>query len=88
MVRPLLTELVLFLAPFGLYALFLWVTKRGGVLDTANWPLPRVLWLLVAAFLMVIVGFILLAEVGGVPPRSTYIPAHVEDGKLVPAETK
>jgi hypothetical protein len=87
MVRPVLTELVLFLTPSGVYALFLWATKRG-VLDATNWPLPRVLWLLVASFLMVIVGFIMLAEVGGVPPHSTYIPAHVEDGKLVPAETK
>jgi hypothetical protein len=88
MVRPVLTELVLFLTPFGLYALFLWATKRGGVLDAANWPMPRVLWLVVASFLMVIVGFILLSEMGGSPPHSTYTPAHIEDGKLVPGQAK
>ena len=51
MIRPVLTELALFLAPFALYALFLWVTKRGGVLDRTNWPLARLLYLVVASFL-------------------------------------
>jgi Family of unknown function (DUF6111) len=87
MVRPVLTELALFLLPFALYALFLLATGRG-VLDIASWPLSRVLWLLIAAFLIVIGSFIVLAEWGGAPPRSTYIPAHVEDGKFVPAQTK
>jgi hypothetical protein len=32
MVRPILTELALFLAPFVLYAVYLWAT-RAGVLD-------------------------------------------------------
>lgn len=88
MVRPILTELALFLAPFALYALFLWATKRGGVVDLANWPLAHVLWLLVAAFLSVIIGIIALAQWGSAPPHSTYVPAHVEDGRLVPGETK
>ena len=46
------------------------------------------LYLLVASFMVVIAGFIVLAQWGGAPPGSTYIPAHIEDGKLVPGETK
>jgi hypothetical protein len=88
MIRPVLTELVLFLLPFALYALFLWATKRGGVLERANWPLSRVLWLLIAAFLSVIVSFLVLAHWGGAPPGSTYTPAHMENGKFVPGKTK
>lgn len=88
MARPILTELALFLTPFALYALFLWVTKRGGVFDLTNWPMTHVLCLLVGSFLMVIVGFFSLAQWGGAPPGSTYIPAHIEGGKLVPGETK
>jgi Family of unknown function (DUF6111) len=88
MIRPIATELALFLTPFALYALFLWVTKRGGVLDLTNWPLTHILYLLVASFMMVIVGFFVLAHWGGAPPGSTYTPAHIEDGKLVPGETK
>jgi hypothetical protein len=88
MIRPFLTELVLFFAPFALYALFLLAVKRGRVLDLANWPLKTVFWLLIAAFLLVIGSFIVLAEWGGAPPRSTYVPAHIEDGKFVPGQTK
>lgn len=86
MVRPFATELVLFLSPFALYALFLWATKRG-VVDPANWPLRHVLYLLVAAILTVIAGLFALAQRDAVPPGSTYIPAHIEDGRLVPGET-
>jgi Family of unknown function (DUF6111) len=88
MVRPILTELTLFLTPFALYALFLWVTKQEGVFDLANWPLTHVLCLVVASFLMVIGGFFALAQWGAAPPGSTYIPAHIEDGKFVPGETR
>lgn len=88
MFRPVLTELALFLVPCALYALYLWATQRSGVLDPANWSLARVLSLVAASFLTVIVGVFLLAELGGSPPRSTYIPAHVEDGKFVPGQTK
>ena len=88
MIRPVLTELTLFFVPFALYALFLWGSKRGGVLDRASWPLPHVLYLLIAAFLLVAGSFIVLAQWGGAPPHSTYVPAHIEDGKLVPGQTK
>ncbi len=88
MLRPVLTELVLFLTPFALYALFIWAIKRGNVLDRTNWPLSHVLWLLIAAFLCVIVSFIVLAQWGGSPPGSTYVPARMEDGKFVPGVTK
>ena len=41
MIRPVLTELALFLAPFVVYALFLWAT-RAGVLHPDSWSLPRI----------------------------------------------
>jgi uncharacterized protein DUF6111 len=83
MIRPVFTELALFLTPFVVYALFL-VATRKGVLDAKSWPLARLAWLVIAAFVMMIGSFIVLAEFGGVPPGSTYTPAHVEKGKLVP----
>ena len=87
MIRPVLTELALFLAPFVAYALFLLLT-RGDVLDRVNWPPARVGWLLAAAFALMIGSFIVLAEWGGAPPGSTYVPARVEDGQFVPGESK
>jgi hypothetical protein len=83
MIRPLLTEISLFIAPFVLYALFLWATREG-VLDVSAWSLPRLMWLTISALLLVITSFLFLAQFGGAPPGSTYVPAHMENGRLVP----
>jgi hypothetical protein len=83
MIRPVLTELALFLAPFVAYALFLWAT-RAGVLDVSAWSLPRLLWLTISALVLVIASFLMLAQFSGAPPGSTYVPAHMENGRLVP----
>jgi Family of unknown function (DUF6111) len=87
MIRPVLTELALFLTPFAVYAVFLWAT-RAGVLHPDSWTLPRIAWLLIAALVLMLGSFIVLAEWGGAPPGSTYVPAHTENGKFVPGETK
>jgi hypothetical protein len=87
MIRPVLTELALFLVPFLIYAAFLWST-RAGVLDPAAWSPTRLGWLLIAALSLMVGSFVMLAEFGGAPPRSTYVPAHVDDGRLRPGETK
>jgi hypothetical protein len=87
MIRPVLTEIALFLAPFVAYAIFLWAT-RAGVLKPEAWSLPRVAWLVIAALVLMLGSFIVLAQWGGSPPGSTYVPAHIEDGRFVPGETK
>jgi hypothetical protein len=83
MIRPIFTEFALFMAPFVAYALYLWAT-RAGVLDGSSWALPRLMWLTIAALVLVIASFLALAEFGGAPPGSTYVPAHMENGRLVP----
>jgi hypothetical protein len=83
MLRQVSTELVLFLTPFVAYAVFLWAT-RTGVLEVSAWPLPRVMWLTIAALVLVIASFVVLAQFSGVPPGLTYVPAHMENGRLVP----
>ena len=87
MIRPVLTELALFLVPFAIYAVYLWAT-RAGVLHPESWRLPTLMWLTIVALLLMAGSFIVLAHWGGEPPGSTYIPAHIEDGKLVPGTTK
>jgi Family of unknown function (DUF6111) len=83
MIRPVLTEIGIFLIPFVVYALFL-IATRSGVFDQASWPLPLVAKLVLGSLLLVIVSFVFLAEFSGAPPESTYEPAHLDDGKLVP----
>lgn len=87
MIRPVLTELALFLAPFALYAVYLWGT-RAGMLHPEAWSLPTLMWLTIAALLLMAGSFVVLAHFSGAPPNSTYLPAHIEDGRLVPGVTK
>jgi hypothetical protein len=87
MIRPVLTEIGIFLIPFAVYALFL-VATRAGVLAPASWPTRIVIRLAVAAFLLTILSLVLLAHFSGAPPSSTYQPAHMENGRLVPGTEK
>jgi hypothetical protein len=87
MIRPIFTEIALFLVPFVLYAVFLWAT-RAGVLKPSAWSLARLAWLVIAALSLMLGSFVMLAQFGGAPPGSTYVPAHVDDGRLKPGVTK
>ena len=87
MIRPLATEIVLFLMPFVLYGVFLWATKAG-VMHPDSWPISRIAWLLIAALVLMLGSFLYFANYSGAPVGSTYVPAHMEDGKFVPGQTK
>jgi hypothetical protein len=87
MIRPFLTETGLFLTPFVLYAAFLFGT-RAGVLQSSSWSVQRLVGLVIASLVLVIGSFVVLAKYSGAPPGSTYVPAHVEDGKFVPGVTR
>jgi len=87
MIRPLATEIGLFLTPFVLYAAFLLVT-RASVWDANAWTLRRLAGLVIASLVLIVGSFIVLAQFSGAPPGSTYVPAHVEGGKLVPGATR
>jgi uncharacterized YccA/Bax inhibitor family protein len=87
MIRPALTEIGIFLIPFGVYVLFLLAT-RAGVLAPSSWPIRMVARLVIGSLVLVIASLVLLAQFSGSSPNSTYIPAHVENGKLVPGVEK
>jgi hypothetical protein len=38
--------------------------------------------------LLVVASFLVLAQFSGAPPGSTYVPAHVDNGKFVPGKTQ
>jgi hypothetical protein len=87
MIRPALTEIGIFLIPFAVYALFL-VATRSGLLVQSSWPAHLLAKLVLGSLLLVVISFILLAHFSGAPPNSTYVPAHVENGKFVPGVEK
>jgi len=87
MIRPIFSEIGLFLTPFVIYAAFL-IATRAGVLEPASWTLRRIAGLVIVSLILVVGSFVLLAQFSGAPPGSTYVPAHIEDGKFVPGTTR
>ena len=87
MIRSALTEIGIFLIPFAVYALFL-VASRSGLLTRSSWPVIVVGRLLIGSLLLVVLSLILLAQFTGAPSHSTYVPAHLENGRLVPGVEK
>ncbi len=83
MLRRLIEEFGLFLVPFALFCAYLLVTGRN--------PLRRVHWdgqslrLALAGIVLVIAS---LVYTGLFSARSTsgYVPAHMENGRLVPGQ--
>lgn len=87
MIRQALTEIGIFLIPFVAYALFL-IATRSGLLTWSSWPVVIVGRLLLGSLLLVVLSLIMLAQFSGAPPNSTYVPAHIENGKLIPGVEK
>lgn len=87
MIRTVLTEAALFLIPFAVYAAFL-IATRSGVTLPESWTMPRVAGLVIASLVLVVGSFLLLAQFSGAPPGSTYVPAHIDNGKFVPGTTR
>ena len=87
MIRPALTEIGIFLFPFAVYGLFL-VATRSGLMVSSSWPVNVVGRLLLGSLLLVVLSLVLLAQFSGAPPNSTYFPAHLENGRLVPGVEK
>jgi len=83
MIRPIATEIGLFLIPFVVYAVFLLAT-RSGVLHADAWTLPRVAGVAIASLILMIGSLVVLVQFGRPPPNATYVPAHTENGKFVP----
>ena len=87
MIRPVFTELLLFLTPFVLYAVFVWATKTE-FLHPDHWPVSRIITLAMVALLLVLGSFLYFANYTGVPVGSVYEPAHMENGKFVPGRVR
>jgi len=87
MIRPLLSEVGLFLLPFAAYALFL-IVSRTNVLTAESWPLHVIGALVGVALTLTVGALVLLANFSGASPHSTYTPAHMENCRLVPGVEK
>ncbi len=84
MIRPASPRSLLFLAPFVLYAAFLLAT-RAGVLDREVLAdATRHAGSASSRCVLVIGSFVYLAHFSGAPVGTSYVPAHIENGKSCP----
>ena len=87
MIRLFSVEVALFLAPFVAYGLFVWATREG-ILHPAAWSVRMLVALSFVAVVLTAGGFVVIAQYGGGPAHSNYVPAHIENGQLVPGTLK
>lgn len=86
MLRVILEPLAFFLAPFAAYAF--WLRLRGQTApDLDAWSHTKVATLTLAGLALAILGVLALGLSSG-RHLGAYVPAHVEDGKLVPGTIK
>jgi heme/copper-type cytochrome/quinol oxidase subunit 1 len=85
MTRAILQELVLFLLPFVAFALYLVVRRRNPLL-WSSWSAQSV-WLVIAGLICVVIS---LLAAGFLAERQTgtYVPSHMENGRIVPGQFK
>ena len=70
-------ELVLFLSPFLLFALWR-ATAYAGL------PSPRLVAASVALLILLLSALLWFQREGALPPGSAYVPAHLDNGRIVP----
>jgi hypothetical protein len=83
MARFLAFDAIFFLLPFAAYALWL-VATRGSLTNIANWQARTIAILALGGAVLVLGSIVVFVHLGGAPPGGTYVPAHMEDGVIVP----
>jgi len=79
--RAIIEPALLFLAPFGAYALFHLLQRRWPFVAEL-WRGRVVSWLVVAGLVVAITGVVALGQLR--LQQGVWFPAHVENGKLQP----
>ena len=83
MIRRILFDLLLFLLPFVLYAVY-WRLARRGDPEQAAKPHPWAM-LFIAGLALVAASFVWIGLVEGNRDKGgVYVPAHNENGQVVP----
>ena len=87
MTRPPAILFALFFVPFVVYGVFVWIAKRQGS-TRRYWRLRTFMTLAILGLLLMLGDLFYLSHFTGAPPGSTYEPAHVEGGKVIPGRSR
>lgn len=88
MLRVVLLNIALFSLPFTFYALYFYANERRQNVVTVTWSRMPFAILLQTGVGLIIIGMLITAYVGGEDAGGTYVPARMENGKLVPGEVQ
>jgi uncharacterized protein DUF6111 len=80
--RNVLESLALFLSPFALYALYLGLRSRYP-LEVEHWTRGRVSIMTLIGLVVAVLGLVAM-DAFAPRGRGVYVPAHVENGVLIP----
>ncbi len=83
MIRIAFFEFLLFLAPFGIYAAYLYLVKEQRQAE-GFWRDAPVFRLFLAGMGLIAAGMVGFATFSGNDKDSEYVPAVIRDGKIVP----
>jgi hypothetical protein len=87
MTRPPVTLFALFVLPFVAYAAYVWVRRRHPFVR-GHWRLRTLMSLAIGGLLLMLGNLIYLAQFSGAAPGAAHVPAHVEDGRVVPGRAR
>jgi heme/copper-type cytochrome/quinol oxidase subunit 4 len=85
MIRFVALDAIFFLLPFAAYALWLVISRRT-MTNAADWQVRTIAWLTLAGATLMTVALVVFIHLDTTPPGGTYVPAHVEDGQIVPGQ--
>jgi hypothetical protein len=85
MIRVIFENLLLFIVPFILYSVWLKMVQKS-TLDPENWS--RSLLVLVSAGFILVALFFVASGLFAERHLGAYMPAHLENGQLVPGTFK
>ena len=83
MARFVAFDALLFLLPFAAYAAWL-VFTRGSLSNVEDWQARTVAILAIAGAGLLLTALVIFTSFRTIPPGGTYVPAHIEDGKIIP----
>ena len=87
MIRILLSYGLPFLLPFGAYFTYVALARRAEA-KGIKWQEAPWVPLAIAGFTLVIASFLATGLLTGSDPAGTYVPPHMEGGRVVPGHVK
>lgn len=88
MLRVVLINIALFALPLAIYAAYFYVRERNQNAVEIEWKNMPLSFLLQAGLGLIVLGMLVTAYMGGEDAGGAYVPARMENGKLIPGEVQ